>query len=72
MVGTVYDPSMPDNLPAHLLALRSVQSALQAGLLGLRVALVALVWLAIVPWMSIWTFRCVFSSLTLWSGGWLY
>jgi E3 ubiquitin-protein ligase MARCH6 len=57
---------MPDKLPAHLLALRSVQSALQAGLLGLRVALVALVWLAIVPWMSIWTLRCVlFSSFAL-------
>ena len=53
----IYLPSRPAHLPPALLLLRLTQRALALLLSALRAALAALVWIAIVPWMSIWTLR---------------
>ena len=58
---TVYSKDMPDRLPI-LLIMRQVSQQIASGiLLILRAALVATVWLAALPWVTIKTWRLYFA-----------
>ena len=52
---------MPSTLPPFLLCRRLAQQALFAVLFGLRAILVGTVWLAVLPWITIWTWRVYFT-----------
>ncbi|OAX41033.1 hypothetical protein K503DRAFT_713394 [Rhizopogon vinicolor AM-OR11-026] len=57
----VYAANMPPTLPPFLLFRRLAQQALFAILFGLRAVLVGTVWLAVLPWITIWTWRVYFT-----------
>jgi E3 ubiquitin-protein ligase MARCH6 len=57
----VYATNMPSTLPPFLLFRRLAQQALFAVLFGLRAILVGTVWLAVLPWITIWTWRVYFT-----------
>jgi E3 ubiquitin-protein ligase DOA10 len=57
----VYAPDMPSKLPPVLLARRLSQHALLAVLFVLRAIAVAIIWLAVLPWVTVWTWRMYFS-----------
>ncbi|KAF8880202.1 hypothetical protein BD779DRAFT_1549951 [Infundibulicybe gibba] len=57
----VYAPDMPNRLPPILLVRRLIQQALFAILFGLRGVAVAIIWLAVLPWVTVWTWRMYFS-----------
>jgi E3 ubiquitin-protein ligase MARCH6 len=57
----VYATDMPSTLPPFLLFRRLAQQALFAVLFGLRAILVGTVWLAVLPWITIWTWRVYFT-----------
>lgn len=57
----VYAADMPSTLPPVLLIRRLVQHALYTLLLGLRAIAVAVIWLAVLPWATVWTWRMYFS-----------
>lgn len=52
---------MPNSLPPLLLIRRLAQQAFFVSLFGLRAILVAIVWLALLPWITIWTWRVYFT-----------
>ena len=58
---TVYASNMPTTLPPFLVARRLAQQTLLAILFGLRAIVIAIVWLALLPWITIWTWRLYFT-----------
>ncbi|KAK0203078.1 hypothetical protein DFS33DRAFT_1344825 [Desarmillaria ectypa] len=64
----VYAADMPSRLPPALLLRRLTQQALFALLFAVRAVIVALVWLAVLPWATVWTWRICFTigELTAW------
>ncbi|KAI6044438.1 RING-variant domain-containing protein [Pisolithus marmoratus] len=68
----VYAPDMPEKLPPLLLVRRLAQQALFGVLFGLRAILITIVWLAVLPWITIWTWRLYFTmgeSTAWWISG---
>lgn len=61
MLAIVYAPDMPSTLPPVLLVRRLIQQALFAILFGFRAMAVAVIWLAVLPWATVWTWRMYFS-----------
>ncbi|KAI0761783.1 hypothetical protein BD413DRAFT_700194 [Trametes elegans] len=57
----VYSKDMPERLPILLVLRQFSRQFLFAILFGLRTALVALIWLAALPWATIWTWRMYFA-----------
>lgn len=57
----VYAPNMPSHLPPLLLVRRLIQQFLFAILFVIRVVVVALMWLAVLPWITVWTWRMYFA-----------
>jgi E3 ubiquitin-protein ligase MARCH6 len=57
----VYAPDMPARLPPVLLLRRLAQQSFYALMFGLRAIAVAVVWLALLPWVTVWTWRMYFS-----------
>ncbi|KXN87669.1 ERAD-associated E3 ubiquitin-protein ligase doa10 [Leucoagaricus sp. SymC.cos] len=57
----VYAPDMPSRLPTILLIRRLSQHALLAILFVLRGIAVAIIWLTVLPWVTVWTWRMYFS-----------
>ncbi|SJL04278.1 uncharacterized protein ARMOST_07639 [Armillaria ostoyae] len=57
----IYAADMPPRLPPALLLRRLAQQVLFASLFALRVVAVALVWLTVLPWATVWTWRICFT-----------
>ncbi|KAI0077759.1 hypothetical protein K474DRAFT_1620717 [Panus rudis PR-1116 ss-1] len=57
----VYSPDMPARLPITLVLRRLAQQAALGILFGLRAIMVGTVWLAFLPWATLWTWRMYFS-----------
>jgi E3 ubiquitin-protein ligase MARCH6 len=58
---TVYAADMPSTLPPVLLIRRLAQHTLFTFLFGLRAVAVAIIWLAVLPWATVWTWRMYFT-----------
>ena len=58
---SVYSKDMPDRLPVLLIMRQVSNQIVSAILFVLRAALVATVWLAALPWLTIWTWRFYFT-----------
>ncbi|KAH0836468.1 hypothetical protein J3R83DRAFT_8077 [Lanmaoa asiatica] len=68
----VYASDMPTSLPPLLLIRRLAQQAFFASLFGIRAVLIGIVWLALLPWITIWTWRVYFTmgeSTAWWISG---
>ncbi|KAG8215069.1 hypothetical protein J3R82DRAFT_8490 [Butyriboletus roseoflavus] len=68
----VYASDMPTSLPPLLLIRRLAQQAFFVSLFGIRAVLIAIVWLALLPWITIWTWRVYFTmgeSTAWWISG---
>lgn len=52
---------MPASLPPLLLIRRLAQQAFFVSLFGIRAVLIAIVWLGLLPWITIWTWRVYFT-----------
>lgn len=52
---------MPTHLPVILLFRQFAQQAVHAVIFCLRAVLVAFVWLAVLPWFTVWTWRIYFA-----------
>lgn len=52
---------MPPTLPPVLLIRRLIQHFLFGVLFVLRAIAVAIIWLAVLPWVTVWTWRMYFS-----------
>ena len=61
ILPAVYAQDMPPRLPLFLLAKRFAQQTLVAVLFAIRVVLVGLIWGAVLPWATIWTWRMYFA-----------
>lgn len=59
--GIVYAPDMPSTLPPVLVVRRLAQQALFGLLFVMRAIAVATIWLAVLPWATVWTWRMYFS-----------
>ena len=59
--GAVYSPNMPARLPIFLLLRRLLQQAAIVLMFVARAIMVALLWLAFLPWATIWTWRMYFT-----------
>ncbi|KAJ8496047.1 hypothetical protein ONZ51_g1365 [Trametes cubensis] len=57
----VYSKDMPERLPFFLILRQFSLQLLSAVVFGLRTILVASIWLAALPWVTIWTWRMYFS-----------
>ncbi|KZT70808.1 hypothetical protein DAEQUDRAFT_708092 [Daedalea quercina L-15889] len=57
----VYSPDMPERLPVLLLLRQLSRQAFNSVLFCMRAIVVATVWLALVPWATIWTWRMYFA-----------
>ncbi|EPQ56749.1 hypothetical protein GLOTRDRAFT_115872 [Gloeophyllum trabeum ATCC 11539] len=57
----VYAPDMPERLPPLLVLRRLAQQAFWGFLFCVRAVLVAIVWLVILPWVTLWTWRMYFA-----------
>lgn len=57
----VYAPDMPPRLPVLLLLRRLAQQSVVVLLFVARAIMVALIWLALLPWVTIWTWRLYFT-----------
>lgn len=58
--SAVYAQDMPQRLPAHLVAKRVLGQLLSAVVMSLRAMLVSLIWLALVPYLTVITWRTYF------------
>jgi E3 ubiquitin-protein ligase DOA10 len=58
---SVYAPDMPARLPPVLLLRRLAQQSFFAVVFGIRAVAVAVVWLAVLPWITVWTWRMYFT-----------
>ena len=59
--NAVYAADMPSTLPPVLLFRRLAQQALFTLLFCLRAVAVAIIWLAVLPWATVWTWRMYFA-----------
>lgn len=59
--AVVYAPDMPSRLPPVLLIRRLAQQSFFVILFGIRAAVVGTIWLAVLPWATVWTWRMYFS-----------
>ncbi|EKM50520.1 uncharacterized protein PHACADRAFT_263859 [Phanerochaete carnosa HHB-10118-sp] len=57
----VYSLEMPSRLPVALLLRRLAQQSVTVLLFVARAVMVALIWLALLPWATIWTWRVYFA-----------
>ena len=57
----VYAPDMPSSLPPLLLMRRLIQHILLTLLFVTRGFAVATIWLGVLPWVTVWTWRMYFS-----------
>ena len=57
----VYAPDMPSSLPPLLLIRRLIQHVLLTLLFVARGIAVATIWLGVLPWVTVWTWRMYFS-----------
>ncbi|PPQ69487.1 hypothetical protein CVT26_002833, partial [Gymnopilus dilepis] len=57
----VYAPDMPSSLPPLLLIKRLLQQLFWALLFVLRAVAVTAIWLGVLPWVTVWTWRMYFS-----------
>jgi len=57
----VYAPDMPPSLPPLLFIRRLVQHLFLTLLFILRGVAVAVIWLGVLPWVTVWTWRMYFS-----------
>lgn len=57
----VYSKDMPDRLPFLLVLRQFSHQVVSAFLFGIRAVLVGIVWLAALPWATIWTWRMYFA-----------
>ncbi|KAF8872840.1 hypothetical protein CPB84DRAFT_1818035 [Gymnopilus junonius] len=57
----VYAPDMPSSLPPLLLIKRLLQQLFFVLLFVLRALAVAAIWLGVLPWVTVWTWRMYFS-----------
>ncbi|KAI0085732.1 hypothetical protein BDY19DRAFT_964078 [Irpex rosettiformis] len=57
----VYAQDMPPRLPLFLLVKRFAQQSFVAILFGIRIVIVGLIWCAVLPWATIWTWRMYFA-----------
>ncbi|KAH9849834.1 hypothetical protein C2E23DRAFT_837455 [Lenzites betulinus] len=57
----VYSKDMPERLPFFLILRQFSRQVVSAILFGLRTVLVASIWLAALPWATIWTWRMYFA-----------
>ncbi|KAI0831910.1 hypothetical protein BC628DRAFT_1350502 [Trametes gibbosa] len=57
----VYSKDMPERLPFYLILRQFSRQLVSAVLFGLRTVLVASIWLAALPWATIWTWRMYFA-----------
>lgn len=58
---TVYAPDMPSSLPFVLLVRRIVQQTFLGILFVIRAMAVSAIWLGVLPWVTVWTWRMYFS-----------
>jgi E3 ubiquitin-protein ligase MARCH6 len=58
---TVYAPNMPSTLPPVLLLKRLMETMLFGLLFVMRAMAVAAIWLGVLPWVTVWTWRMYFS-----------
>ncbi|KAF8074708.1 hypothetical protein FPV67DRAFT_1474663 [Lyophyllum atratum] len=68
----VYASDMPSTLPPVLLIRRLIQQTLFALLFGVRGIVVGIIWLGVLPWATVWTWRMYFSmgeSTAWWISG---
>ncbi|KAG5654209.1 hypothetical protein H0H81_006242 [Sphagnurus paluster] len=68
----VYASDMPSTLPLVLLTRRLIQQTLYAIIFGIRGIVVATIWLGVLPWATVWTWRMYFSmgeSTAWWISG---
>ena len=59
--SSVYAVDMPPRLPWFLLLRRFAQQSFVAILFAVRVVIVGLIWGAVLPWDTIWTWRMYFA-----------
>ncbi|KAI0630807.1 hypothetical protein C8Q77DRAFT_228608 [Trametes polyzona] len=57
----VYSKDMPERLPLFLILRQFSQQLLSAIIFGLRAILVTSIWLAALPWVTVWTWRMYFA-----------
>ncbi|KAJ3511235.1 hypothetical protein NLJ89_g4212 [Agrocybe chaxingu] len=57
----VYAPDMPSSLPPILLIRRLLQHIFSGIIFSLRAIAVASIWLGVLPWVTVWTWRMYFS-----------
>src|ERR1700733_16224652 len=57
----VYAADMPSRLPPVLLIRRLAQQCFFALIFALRAIVVGIVWLALLPWATVWTWRMYFT-----------
>ena len=57
----VYADDMPRHLPAILLLRKLAQQVVFAVIFCIRAIIVSFVWLAVVPWVTVWTWRVYFA-----------
>jgi len=60
-LAPVYADDMPRHLPAILLLRKLAQQAVFAVFFCIRAIIVSFVWLAILPWITVWTWRMYFA-----------
>lgn len=60
LLDEVYSPNMPKHLPFILFLRRFAQQLLWGIVLGLRAMMVAIIWLAFLPFVTVWTWRFYF------------
>ncbi|KAF8141917.1 hypothetical protein EV363DRAFT_1151445 [Boletus edulis] len=68
----VYASDMPASLPPPLLIRRLAQQTFFASLFGIRAIVIAIIWLGLLPWITIWTWRVYFTmgeSTAWWISG---
>lgn len=60
-LSTVYADDMPRHLPVILLLRKLAHQMVFAILFCVRAIIVSFVWLAILPWVTVWTWRMYFA-----------
>ena len=57
----VYASDMPKRLPILLVFRKLVQQFFSVIVFSIRAVLVACIWLAVLPWITLWTWRAYFA-----------
>lgn len=59
-IEIVYDPNMPKTLPPLLVIRRATQQVFFFLVFVVRAIFVGFIWLALLPWVTMWTWRMYF------------